>query len=93
MKSSPAKTISPPIADSPLIAYSPMVFMTTKELAPFWEKQPNIFVALAIYENYQQMEKQAPPIPIYFAQTAPTRSNSGLQTLVAQFAAVVNKLM
>ncbi|MCS6942482.1 MAG: extracellular solute-binding protein [Geminocystis sp.] len=87
----PGKNYIPPIADSPLIAYSPMVFMTTKELAPLWEKQPNIFVALASYENYQQMEKQAPPIPIYFAQTAPTRSNSGLQTLVAQFAAVANK--
>ncbi|MCS6942479.1 MAG: hypothetical protein NZ901_06630 [Geminocystis sp.] len=30
----PGKNYIPPIADSPLIAYSPMVFMTTKELAP-----------------------------------------------------------
>lgn len=87
----PGKNYIPAITDSPLIAYSPMVFMTTKELAPFWQKQPNIFVALTKYDNYQQMDKQAPPIPIYFAQTAPVRSNSGLQTLVAQFAAVANK--
>ena len=30
-------------------------------------------------------------MPIHYVHTAPTRSNSGLQTLVAQFASVANK--
>lgn len=87
----PGKNFIPPIPDTALIAYSPMVFMTTKELAPVLEKLPNIYTALTQYENYQQLDPKAPPLPIYFVQTAPTRSNSGLQTLVAQFAAVSNK--
>lgn len=87
----PGKDFIPPIPDTALIAYSPMVFMTTKELAPVLEKLPNIYTALTQYENYQQLDPKAPPLPIYFVQTAPTRSNSGLQTLVAQFAAVSNK--
>lgn len=87
----PGKNFIPSIPDTPLIAYSPMVFMTTKELAPVLEKLPNIYTTLTEYDNYQQLDPQAPPLPIYFVQTAPTRSNSGLQTLVAQFAALSNK--
>lgn len=87
----PGENLIPPITDTPLIVFSPMVFMTTKELAPVLEKLPNIYTALTQYDNYQQLDSQAPPLPIYFVQTAPTRSNSGLQTLVAQFASVSNK--
>ncbi len=87
----PGKNYIPPITDTPLLVFSPMVFMTTAELAPALEKVPNIYTALAEYENYQQLDSQAQPLPIYFVQTAPTRSNSGLQTLVAQFASVANK--
>lgn len=87
----PGKNYIPPITDTPLLVFSPMVFMTTAELAPAWEKAPNIYTALAEYDNYQKLDSQAQPLPIYFVQTAPTRSNSGLQTLVAQFASVANK--
>lgn len=87
----PNQNYIPPIPDTPLIAYSPMVLMTTKEFAPLLEKLPNIYTALSQYNNYQQLDPKAQPLPIYFVQTAPTRSNSGLQTLVAQFASVANK--
>lgn len=87
----PGKNLIPPITDTPLIVFSPMVFMTTKELAPLLEKQADIYSTLTKYNNYQQLAPQAPPLPIYFVQTAPTRSNSGLQTLAAQFASVSNK--
>ncbi len=87
----PGKNYIPSLTDSPLIAYSPMVFMTTKELAPALEKVPNLYTALAKYNNYQQLDSNVPPLPIHFVQTAPTRSNSGLQTLVAQFASVAGK--
>lgn len=87
----PGKNFIPPITDTPLIAFSPMVFMTTKDLAPVLEKLPDIYTTLTKYNNYQQLDPQAPPLPIYFVQTAPTCSNSGLQTLVAQFASVSNK--
>jgi Ca-activated chloride channel family protein len=87
----PGKNYIPPITDTPLLVFSPMVFMTTAEFAPALEKVPNIYTALAEYENYQQLDSQAQPLPIYFVQTAPTRSNSGLQTLVAQFASLANK--
>ncbi|BAQ59904.1 hypothetical protein GM3708_310 [Geminocystis sp. NIES-3708] len=87
----PGKNYIPPITDTPLLVFSPMVFMTTAEFAPALEKVPNIYTALAEYNNYQQLDSQAKPLPIYFVQTAPTRSNSGLQTLVAQFASVADK--
>lgn len=87
----PGKNYIPPITDTPLIVFSPMVFMTTKELAPALEKTPNIYTGLAQHNNYKQLDPHSQPLPIYFVQAAPTRSNSGLQTLVAQFAAVANK--
>jgi Ca-activated chloride channel family protein len=87
----PGQNYIPSITDSPLIAYSPMVFMTTKDLAPGLEKSDNLYLTLAQTENHQQLDNNAPPIPITYVHTAPTRSNSGLQTLVAQFAAVANK--
>lgn len=87
----PGQNYIPAITDSPLIAYSPMVFMTTKELAPALEKAPNLYTALAEYNNYQQLDPNVTPLPIHFVQTAPTRSNSGLQTLVAQFASIAGK--
>lgn len=87
----PGKNYIPSITDSPLIAYSPMVFMTTTELAKGLEKSDNLYLTLAKTKNHQQLDSNAPPIPITYVHTAPTRSNSGLQTLVAQFAAVANK--
>lgn len=87
----PGQNYIPEITDSPLIAYSPMVFMTTADLAKGLEKVEDPFVALAKLGNYRQLDPNAPPLPITYVHTAPTRSNSGLQTLVAQFAAVAGK--
>lgn len=87
----PGQNYIPPITDSPLLVYSPMVFMTTAELAPALAKAPNLYTVLQQYDNYQQLDSSTSPLPIHFVQTAPTRSNSGLQTLVAQFASVANK--
>ena len=87
----PGQNYLPNITDSPLIAYSPMVFMTTADLAKGLEKSDNLYTTLAKTENHQQLDSSAPPIPLTYVHTAPTRSNSGLQTLVAQFASVANK--
>ncbi len=87
----PGQASIPNITDSPLIAYSPMVFMTTEQLAPGLEKSKNLYTTLATVKNHQQLDPKAPAIPIAYVHTAPTRSNSGLQTLVAQFASVANK--
>ncbi|WP_253274129.1 VWA domain-containing protein [Myxosarcina sp. GI1] len=87
----PGQDYIPKITDSPLIAYSPMVFMTTAELARGLETSNNLYTTLANTENHQQLDSNAPPIPVSYVHTAPTRSNSGLQTLVAQFASVANK--
>ncbi|MGB5709367.1 MAG: VWA domain-containing protein [Waterburya sp.] len=87
----PGQGYIPNITDSPLIAYSPMVFMTTEELATGLEQSSNLYTSLAKTKNHQQLDPNAPAIPITYVHTAPTRSNSGLQTLVAQFAAVANK--
>jgi len=81
----------PNVTDAELLVYSPMVFMTTSDLAPALEKAPDLYTILAKYDNYQQLDPNVTPLPIHFVQTAPTRSNSGLQTLVAQFASVANK--
>ena len=87
----PGQEYIPSLTDSPLIAYSPMVFMTTEQLAPGLEQTDNLYTALATVQNHQQLDPNAPAIPITYVHTAPTRSNSGLQTLVAQFASIANK--
>jgi len=87
----PGQNYIPAIADSPLIAYSPMVLMTTAELADSLAKVKDPYTALVKAKNHQQLAPNAPPIPINYVHTAPTRSNSGLQTLVAQFASVAGK--
>ena len=87
----PGQNYIPEITDSPLIAYSPMVLMTTADLAKGLETVKDPFVALAKTDNHRQLDPKAPPLPITYVHTAPTRSNSGLQTLVAQFAAVAGK--
>ncbi len=81
----------PQITDSPLIAHSPMVFMTSAELADTLNKLDDPFTALVKFNNFSQIDRSAQSIPIRYAHTAPTRSNSGLQTLVAQYASVSGK--
>ena len=90
-KIAPGKNYIPAITDSPLIVYSPMVLMTTKDLAPGLEKVKDPYTALAKFDNHQQLDQNAPALPINYVHTAPTRSNSGLQTLVSQFASVAGK--
>ncbi len=87
----PGKNYIPEITDSPLLTYSPMVFMTTTDLAPGLEKVDNLYVSLTKANNHKDLDENAPPLPINYVHTAPTRSNSGLQTLVAQFASVAGK--
>lgn len=81
----------PAITDAPLLASSPMVLMAQQDLANGLRKLDSPFKALARVNTHKDLDPKSPPIPIHFVQTAPTRSNSGLQTLVAQFAAVSGK--
>ncbi|MDR9402034.1 MAG: extracellular solute-binding protein [Halothece sp. Uz-M2-17] len=87
----PGQNYIPNIPDAPLLANSPMVFMTTSELAPDLRQQEDLFQTLVQVDNHQQLGNNSPALPINFVHTAPTRSNSGLQTLVAEFASVSGK--
>lgn len=87
----PGQDYIPGITDAPLLAYSPMVFMAPADVAPGLRKQPDVYQALVTAQTHQDLDPSSPLLPIHFVQTAPTRSNSGLQTLVTQFASVSNK--
>ncbi len=87
----PGQNYIPDVADAPLVANSPMVFMTQADLAPGLQKAAEPFKALANAKNHKALDPAAQAIPIHYVHTAPTRSNSGLQTLIAQFAAVSGK--
>lgn len=87
----PGQNYIPEITDAPLIANSPMVFMVPVEVAPPLRKQTNIFKELVTAKTYQDLAANSPKLPIYYVQAAPTRSNSGLQTLVTQFVDVSGK--
>jgi Ca-activated chloride channel family protein len=86
----PGRSLIPPSADSPALATSPMVLMTTPALVKGLQR-PQPFLALARADNHQQLDPAGPPQPIRFVQTAPSRSNSGLQTLVAMVAELSGK--
>jgi Ca-activated chloride channel homolog len=86
----PGRSLIPPSADAPALATSPMVLMTTPALVKGLQR-PQPFLAMARVANHQQLDPTGPPQPIRFVQTAPTRSNSGLQTLVAMVAEVSGK--
>jgi Ca-activated chloride channel family protein len=86
----PGQNYIPEVTDAPLLANSPMVFMTSTELAES-VNQGNLYTALVTAKTHQDLNPNSPQIPIGFVHTAPTRSNSGLQTLVAQFTAVSGK--
>ncbi|WP_413161947.1 extracellular solute-binding protein [Capilliphycus salinus ALCB114379] len=87
----PGQNYIPPVTDAPLLANSPMVFMVPSEVAVGLRKQENLYQALLNAKTHQDLDPNSPLLPIHFVQTAPTRSNSGLQTLVTQFASVANK--
>ncbi|MDE5081833.1 MAG: VWA domain-containing protein [Trichodesmium sp. St18_bin1] len=87
----PGQNYIPQITDAPLLANSPMVFMASQEVASGLQKQSNIYQALVNSKTYRDLDSSSSNLPIHYVHTAPTRSNSGLQTLVAQFASVANK--
>jgi Ca-activated chloride channel family protein len=81
----------PQIADAPLLANSPMVFVAATDVAAGLRKQEDLYKALVKAKTHKELDAKSPQLPIHFVQSAPTRSNSGLQTLVAQFASVSGK--
>lgn len=87
----PGQKYIPEITDSPLIANSPMVFMAQNDVAQGLRKTANPFKALASAKTHRDIDESGSAIAIHYVHTAPTRSNSGLQTLVAQFASVSGK--
>ncbi len=87
----PGQDYIPQITDSPLLAYSPMIFMTSSELAPGLRQQQDLYQKLVKAKTHKEIDSNSPNLPINFVHTAPTRSNSGLQTLVTQFASVSGK--
>ncbi|MDM7952958.1 MAG: VWA domain-containing protein [Cyanobium sp. CZS 25K] len=86
----PTRELIPAPADAPALASSPMVFMTTPALEKGLDR-PDPFSALARSSDHRQLDPAGPSQPIRFVHTAPTRSNSGLQTLVAMVAEVAGK--
>jgi len=87
----PGQNYIPEITDSPLLAYSPMVFMASSEIAPGLRKQKDIYQALLKAKTHKDLDQSSPVLPIHYVQTAPSRSNSGLQALIAQFASISGK--
>jgi len=87
----PGQNYIPEITDAPLIANSPMVFMAPADVAAGLRKQEDLYKTLVTAKTHKELDSSSPQLPINFVHTAPTRSNSGLQTLVAQFASVSGK--
>ncbi len=84
----PGQDYIPEITEAPLLAHSPMVFMASSDVAQGIRQQADIYTALVSARTHQDLNPNDPPVGINFVHTAPTRSNSGLQTLVTQFASV-----
>ncbi|MEM6754097.1 MAG: VWA domain-containing protein [Cyanobacteria bacterium P01_C01_bin.38] len=87
----PGQNYIPEITDAPLIANSPMVFMAPADVAAGLRKQEDLYKTLVTAKTHKELDASSPQLPISFVHTAPTRSNSGLQTLVAQFTSVSGK--
>lgn len=86
----PSRQLIPPVADAPALASSPMVLMTSPALAKGL-RRPDPFRSLARNGNHRQLDPSGPSQPIRFVHTAPTRSNSGLQTVVAMVSELSGK--
>lgn len=87
----PGQNYIPEIADSPLLASSPMVFMAQSDIAKGLRKTSDPYKALVSAKTHRDIDPASPPLVVHYVHTAPTRSNSGLQTLVAQYASVSGK--
>jgi len=87
----PGQNYIPEITDSPLLVSSPMVFMVQEDIAQGLQKVADPFKALVTAKTHRDIDPASPPLVVHYVHTAPTRSNSGLQTLVAQYADVSGK--
>lgn len=87
----PGENWIPGPTDSPAFASSPMVLMTTADLAEGLRELQDPYTALTTATSHRDLAPGSADLPIRFVHTAPTRSNSGLQTLVAQYVAVSGK--
>lgn len=87
----PGQKYIPEIIESPLIASTPMVFMAQQDIAQGLRKVPDLHKTLVKVTNHRDIDPDAPLLTVNYVHTAPTRSNSGLQTLVAQFVSVSGK--
>jgi Ca-activated chloride channel family protein len=87
----PGQNYIPSIADASLLTSSPMVFMVPAEVAKGVRQQADLYKSLLAAKTYKDIAPDSPSLPIHFVQSAPTRSNSGLQTLVAQFVSTSGK--
>ncbi|WP_414574826.1 extracellular solute-binding protein [Anabaena sp. CCY 9402-a] len=87
----PGQNYIPDITDAQLIANTPMVFMAQPDVAGGLKKVADPYQALVTAKTHRDIDPAAPPLTVNYVHTAPTRSNSGLQTLVAQYVSVSNK--
>jgi Ca-activated chloride channel family protein len=88
----PGQNYIPDVTEAPILVNSPMVLMVPENLAAPIQKIANApYRALVNASTFKDLDSSAPPQAINFVQTAPNRSNSGLQTLVAQFVEVSGK--
>lgn len=88
----PGQNYIPDVTEAPLLVNSPMVLMVPEDFAaPILKIADAPYRALVNAKTFQDIDPSAPPQPINFVHTAPTRSNSGLQTLVTQFAEISGK--
>lgn len=88
----PGQNYIPDVTEAPLVVNSPMVLMVPENLAAPIEKIADApYRALVNARTFRDLDPNAPPQAINFVHTAPTRSNSGLQALVAQFVEVSGK--
>jgi len=87
----PGQDYIPQITDAPMLANSPMVLMTETDLAKGLRSVEDPFQTFVTAKDHRELDPNGPSLPITYVHTAPTRSNSGLQTLVTQFASVSGK--
>ncbi|MBU7582675.1 MAG: VWA domain-containing protein [Nostoc sp. TH1S01] len=87
----PGKNYIPEITESPLIANTPMIFMAQADIASGLRKVADPYKALVTAKTHRDIDPASPPLTVHYVHSAPTRSNSGLQTLVAQYASVSGK--
>ena len=87
----PGQNYIPDLTDSPLLTTSPMVFMAQEDIAGAIANVDDLYKALVTAKTHRDLAPSGPPTTIHYVHTAPTRSNSGLQTLVSQFASVSGK--